>query len=76
MASRPNSTACNEVGNIKMRSPLQARNLVRQSSAISRAKQLAQAYADEAKNVLEQLPQSEVRDALEVFVERIVGRKN
>ncbi|KAF5356950.1 hypothetical protein D9756_006372 [Leucocoprinus leucothites] len=52
-----------------------ARNLVHQSSAILRTKQLAQAYADEAKNVLQELPHSEARDALEVFAERVVGRK-
>ncbi|KAJ3576823.1 hypothetical protein NP233_g158 [Leucocoprinus birnbaumii] len=55
---------------------LWARNLVHQSSAISRTKQLAQAYADEAKAVLQELPHSEARDALEVLAERVVGRKH
>ncbi|KAF5354066.1 hypothetical protein D9756_007353 [Leucocoprinus leucothites] len=52
-----------------------ARNLVHQPSAISQTKQLAQAYVDEAKNVLQELPPSETRDALEVFMECVVGRK-
>jgi hexaprenyl-diphosphate synthase len=54
----------------------QARNLVHKSSAIARTKQLAQAYADEAKSVLQELPHSDARDALEVFAERVVGRKH
>ncbi|KXN81859.1 putative hexaprenyl pyrophosphate synthase, mitochondrial [Leucoagaricus sp. SymC.cos] len=52
-----------------------ARNLVHKSSAIARTKRLALAYAYEAKNVLQELPESEARDALEALVERVVGRK-
>ncbi|KAF9451425.1 terpenoid synthase [Macrolepiota fuliginosa MF-IS2] len=52
-----------------------ARNLVHKSSAIQRTKQLALEYADEAKKVLQEFPESEARDALEVLAERVVGRK-
>ncbi|KAF5354062.1 hypothetical protein D9756_007355 [Leucocoprinus leucothites] len=50
-------------------------NLIHQSSAIPQTKQLAQAYTDEAKNVLQELPHSEACDVLEVLAECIVGRK-
>ena len=50
----------------------QARELVSRSSAIPRTRQLAQTYADEAKNVLQNLPPSEARDMLEVLVDRVV----
>lgn len=46
----------------------QARELVYRSSAISRSKNLAQVYAEGAKNVLRELPHSDARDALEVLV--------
>ncbi|KAF5346531.1 hypothetical protein D9756_010010 [Leucocoprinus leucothites] len=58
------------------RALLQARNLVHQSSAISRTKQPAEAYAYKAKNMLQDLPHSEARDVLDVVAERVVGRKN
>ena len=54
----------------------QARELVCRSSAISRTQQLAQTYADEAKNVLQELPHSEARDMLEVLADHVVARKN
>ena len=50
----------------------QARELVSRSSAIPRTRQLAQTYADEAKNVLQNLPPSEARDMLEVLADRVV----
>jgi hexaprenyl-diphosphate synthase len=48
---------------------------VHKSSAISRTKQLALTYAEEAKKVLHELPESEARGALEALAERVVGRK-
>ena len=54
----------------------QARELVCRSSAISRTQQLAQTYADGAKNVLQELPHSEARDMLEVLADHVVARKN
>ncbi|KAF5353931.1 hypothetical protein D9756_007356 [Leucocoprinus leucothites] len=51
-------------------------NLVHQSSAISQTEQLTQVYANEAKDVLQELPHSEGHDMLEVFTEHVVGRKN
>ena len=54
----------------------QARELVSRSSAISRTQQLAQNYANEAKNVLQNLPPSEARDMLEVLADRVVARSD
>jgi len=53
----------------------QARELVCRSSAISRTRQLAQDYVDGATKVLQELPQSEARNMLQVLAEDIVARK-
>lgn len=49
--------------------------MVLASSGVSRTRVLAQAYADKAKEVLQVLPESEAREALEVLTEKVIGRK-
>ncbi|KAF8802135.1 terpenoid synthase [Phlegmacium glaucopus] len=53
-----------------------ARDLVLRSSGVQRTRALAQEYADQAKKVLRDLPESEARTALEVLTERVIGRKS
>ncbi|KAF8066820.1 terpenoid synthase [Lyophyllum atratum] len=53
-----------------------ARDFVARSSALQRTRELAQRYADKAKEVLEQLPESEAKSALEVLAERVIRRKS
>lgn len=55
---------------------LQARDYVSRSSALQRTRTLAQEYADKAKEVLRDLPESEAKSALEVLTERVIGRKS
>ncbi|KAF8801163.1 terpenoid synthase [Phlegmacium glaucopus] len=52
-----------------------ARDLVLRSSGVQRTRMLAQEHADKAKQVLQDLPESEARIALEVLTERVIGRK-
>ncbi|RDB29760.1 putative hexaprenyl pyrophosphate synthase, mitochondrial [Hypsizygus marmoreus] len=54
----------------------QARDYVSRSSALQRTRELAQRYADKAKEVLSELPESEAKSALEVLTERVIGRKS
>ncbi|KAG8900857.1 coq1 putative hexaprenyl diphosphate synthase [Tulasnella sp. 403] len=51
-----------------------ARDLVLRSQALPRTRLLAQQYADKARQVLELLPQSEARDALDDLCARVVSR--
>ncbi|TFK32303.1 isoprenoid synthase domain-containing protein [Crucibulum laeve] len=53
-----------------------ARDYVLRSSGVQRTKALAQAYADKAKEVLQELPSSEAKEALEALTERVVGRRS
>ncbi|KAJ3515153.1 hypothetical protein NLJ89_g1933 [Agrocybe chaxingu] len=53
-----------------------ARDYVLRSSGVQRTRALAQAYADKAKEVLQQLPDSEAKACLEVLTERVIGRKS
>ncbi|TFK24586.1 terpenoid synthase [Coprinopsis marcescibilis] len=53
-----------------------ARDLVLRSSGVQRTKDLAQSYADKAKEVLQELPESEAKAALQVLAERVVGRRS
>jgi len=53
-----------------------ARDLVLRSSGVQRTRALAQEYADKAKEVLLDLPESEAKTALEVLAERVIGRKS
>ncbi|KAG6819545.1 hypothetical protein H0H93_010791 [Arthromyces matolae] len=53
-----------------------ARDLVARSSALQRTRELAQKYADKAKEVLQQLPDSDAKSALEVLAERVIRRKS
>ncbi|KAG5645972.1 hypothetical protein DXG03_004764 [Asterophora parasitica] len=53
-----------------------ARDFVARSSALQRTRELAQKYADKAKEVLQQLPESEAKAALEVLAERVIRRKS
>lgn len=53
---------------------MQARDLVRRSSGVERTRDLARTYAEKAREVLELLPASEARSALEVLTERVVKR--
>lgn len=52
----------------------QARDLVRRSSGVERTRALALSYADKAREVLELLPDSDAKMALEVLTERVVKR--
>ena len=47
---------------------------MRRSSGVERTRELAQAYADKAKEVLALLPDSDAKVALEVLTERVVKR--
>ncbi|KAI5120793.1 hypothetical protein M0805_002420 [Coniferiporia weirii] len=51
-----------------------ARDLVRRSSGVERTRALAQAHADKARDVLQLLPESDARRALEALTERVVKR--
>jgi len=51
-----------------------ARDLVRRSSGVERTRDLARAHADKAREVIQLLPESEARVALEVLSERVVKR--
>ncbi|KAF8965450.1 isoprenoid synthase domain-containing protein [Flammula alnicola] len=53
-----------------------ARDYVLRSSGVQRTRALAQAYADKAKEVLQELPESEAKAGLEVLTERVIGRKS
>ncbi|KAG6844389.1 hypothetical protein H0H87_007201 [Tephrocybe sp. NHM501043] len=53
-----------------------AREFVARSSALDRTRELAQKYADKAKEVLQQLPESDAKVALEVLAERVIKRKS
>jgi len=43
---------------------------------MQRSRALAQTYADKAKEVLTQLPESEAKTALEALTDIVIGRKN
>jgi len=51
-----------------------ARDLVRRSSGVERTRNLARAHADKAREVLDILPDSDAKGALEVLTERVVTR--
>ncbi|KAM6495213.1 Isoprenoid synthase domain containing protein [Amanita muscaria] len=53
-----------------------ARDFIRRSSGVQRTRVLAHEYADKAKEVIQSLPDSEAKVALEVLTERVVGRKS
>ena len=55
---------------------LQARDLVLRSSGVQRTRALAQAYADKAKEVLQELPESEAKQGLVGLTERVMKRKS
>jgi hexaprenyl-diphosphate synthase len=52
----------------------QARDLVRRSSGVQRTRELARAHAEKAREVLDLLPESDARIALEVLTETVVKR--
>ncbi|KAI0067999.1 terpenoid synthase [Artomyces pyxidatus] len=51
-----------------------ARDLVRRSSGVERTRELAIAHASKARELLEHLPDSDAKTALEVLTERVVER--
>ncbi|KAL0067567.1 coq1 putative hexaprenyl diphosphate synthase [Marasmius tenuissimus] len=53
-----------------------ARNLVRKSSGVERTRDLAIEYANQAKKVLEPLPDSDAKAALEALTDRVIKRKS
>ncbi|KAF8625333.1 hypothetical protein AX17_006875 [Amanita inopinata Kibby_2008] len=53
----------------------QARDCIRRSSGVQRTRVLAQAYVNKAKEVLQSLPDSDAKGALEVLTERVIGRR-
>ena len=54
----------------------QARSIVAQSKAVKRTRELAEAYAAKAREVLELLPDSDAKEALAVMTEKVVKRKH
>ncbi|KZT42684.1 terpenoid synthase [Sistotremastrum suecicum HHB10207 ss-3] len=52
-----------------------ARHLVRNSSGVERTRELARQHAQQAKDVLSALPDSDAKEALEQLTERVVLRK-
>lgn len=54
----------------------QARAYVRKSSGVERTRTLALAYAKQARDVLQELPDSEAKSALIALTERVVSRKS
>ena len=55
---------------------LQARDLVRRSSGVERTRALALAHTDKARELLQLLPESDARHALEALADRVVRRKS
>ncbi|KAK0450427.1 isoprenoid synthase domain-containing protein [Desarmillaria tabescens] len=53
-----------------------ARDYVRKSSGVERTRDLALAYAKQARDVLAPLPDSDAKGALEALTERVVKRKS
>ncbi|KIY70302.1 terpenoid synthase [Cylindrobasidium torrendii FP15055 ss-10] len=53
-----------------------ARELVRQSAGVERTRELAISYADQARKVLDPLPQTDAKDGLISLTERIIKRKS
>ncbi|KAH6869016.1 decaprenyl-diphosphate synthase subunit 1 [Coprinopsis sp. MPI-PUGE-AT-0042] len=53
-----------------------ARALVLRSSGVERTKSLAEDYATKAREVLQELPDSDAKSALEVLTQRVVGRRS
>jgi len=51
-----------------------ARDMVRRSSGVERTRDLARVHADKAREVLQLLPASDARRALEVLSERVIKR--
>lgn len=51
-----------------------ARSYVRRSSGVERTRDLALAYAKQAREVLKPLPDSDAKGALEALTERVVKR--
>ncbi|ESK94395.1 hexaprenyl pyrophosphate synthetase [Moniliophthora roreri MCA 2997] len=53
-----------------------ARDYVRRSSGVERTRQLAIEYANQAKTVLQPLPDSDAKGALEALTDRVIKRKS
>jgi len=53
-----------------------ARSLVLRSSGVHRTKLLAKSFAEKAKEVLEELPESVAKAGLVALTERVVGRRS
>ncbi|KAJ7508672.1 terpenoid synthase [Mycena galericulata] len=51
-----------------------ARDLVRRSAGVARTRALARAHSEKAREVLQVLPDSEAKSALEVLTERVITR--
>ena len=54
----------------------QARDYVLRSSGVQRTRALAQAYADKANEVLQELPESQAKVGLQMLTERVMKRKS
>ena len=55
---------------------LRARSLVLRSSGIHRTKLLAKAFAEQAKEVLKELPESLAKSGLVALMERVIGQRS
>ncbi|KAJ3985025.1 isoprenoid synthase domain-containing protein [Lentinula detonsa] len=53
-----------------------ARSLVKKSAGVERTRALAVAYATQAREVLQSLPEGEARAALEALTDRVIKRKS
>jgi len=53
-----------------------ARDIVLRSKGVERTRELAQAYADKAKEALQVLPESEAKEALGALADRVMNRKS
>ena len=54
----------------------QARSIVAQSKGVERTRELAEAYAAKAREVLDLLPDSDAKEALAVMTEKVVKRNH
>jgi hexaprenyl-diphosphate synthase len=55
---------------------VQARDMVRRSSGVQRTRDLAQAHADQAREVLRALPDSDAKFALDSLAEKVMKRSH
>ena len=60
----------------ELKHTLRARSLVLRSSGIHRCKLLAKAFAEQAKEILKELPESLAKSGLVALTERVIGQRS